>query len=71
MNFNIIDGGIIKDDNPEKLKKILNKLKNTDIDIIVTSGAISAGKFDFIPEFISKFGFKKCFKGIECCCCKC
>ncbi len=65
LNFNIIDGGIIKDDNPEKLKKILNKLKNTDIDIIVTSGAISAGKFDFIPELISKFGFKKCFKGVS------
>ena len=25
--FNLFDGGIIKDDNPEKLKKILNKLK--------------------------------------------
>jgi molybdopterin molybdotransferase len=65
LNFNIIDGGIIKDSMPEKLKKILKKLKNSDTDIIVTSGAISAGKFDFIPELINKFGFKKCFKGVS------
>ena len=64
LYFSIIDGGIIKDNNPDKLKKILKKLKNSDTDIIVTSGAISAGKFDFIPELINKFSFKKCFKGV-------
>ena len=64
LNFNIINGGTIKDNNPEKLTKILKKLKNSDTDIIVTSGAISAGKFDFIPELINKLGFKKCFKGV-------
>jgi len=64
LHFNITDGGIIKDSNPNKLKKILKKLKNSDIDIIVTSGAVSAGKFDFIPELINKFNFKKCFKGV-------
>jgi molybdopterin molybdotransferase len=64
LHFKIIDGGIIKDNNPGKLKKILKKLKNSDTDIIVTSGAISVGKFDFIPELINKFSFKKCFKGV-------
>ena len=64
LHFNIIDAGIVKDNKPEKLKKILKKLKNTDIDIIVTSGAISAGKFDFIPDLINNFGFIKCFKGV-------
>jgi len=64
LHFNIIDGGIIKDNNPGKLKEILKKLKNSDTDIIVTSGAISAGKFDFIPELINKSSFKKCFKGV-------
>ncbi len=63
LNFNIVDGGIIKDDNPEKLRKILKKLKNSDTDIIVTSGAISAGKYDFVPELVNKLGFKKYFKG--------
>ena len=64
LHFNIIDGGTIKDNNPKKLIKILNKLKNSDTDIIVTSGAISAGKFDFIPELINRLSFKKCFKGV-------
>ena len=65
LHFNITDGGIIKDSNPGKLKKVLKKLKNSDTDIIVTSGAISAGRFDFIPKLISKFGFEKCFKGVS------
>ena len=64
LYFQIVDGGIIKDNNPNKLKKILKKLKNSDTDIIVTSGAISAGKFDFIPELINQLSFKKCFKGV-------
>ena len=64
LNFDIIDAGIIKDSNPNKLIKILKKLKNSDIDIVVTSGAISAGKFDFIPALISKFSFIKRFKGV-------
>lgn len=64
LNFNIIDGGIIKDSNPVKLKNILKKFKNSNTDIIVTSGAISAGKFDFIPELVNKLNFKKCFKGV-------
>ncbi len=65
LHFNIVDGGTIKDRKSEKLKNILAKLKNSDTDIIVTTGAISAGRYDFLPEFISKFGFKKCFKGVS------
>ena len=63
LNFNIVDSGITKDNNLTKFKKILKKLKNSDTDIIVTSGAISAGKFDFIPELVTKLSFIKCFKG--------
>ena len=33
-------------------------------EIFVTSGAISAGKFDFIPKLINKLGFKTYFKGV-------
>ena len=65
LHFNIVDGGIIKDNKLHKFQNILEKLKNSDTDIIVTSGAISAGQRDFIPGFISKFGFKKCFKGVS------
>jgi molybdopterin molybdotransferase len=64
LHFDIIDGGIIKDNNSEKLKKILKRLQHSDTDIIVTSGAVSAGRYDFIPELIKKINFKKCFKGV-------
>ena len=37
----------------------------SDIDLFVTSGAISAGKFDFIPKFIKEFGFQNKFKGAK------
>ena len=52
LHFQIIDGGVIKDDEPNTLKEALNKSLSSDIDIFVTSGAISAGKFDFIPKLI-------------------
>ena len=64
LYFQIIDGGIIKDDEPEKLKKALDDALNSDIDIFVTSGAISAAKFDFIPKLIKDCGFETHFKGV-------
>ena len=64
LYFQIIDGGVIKDDEPNKLKEELNKSLNSDIDIFVTSGAISAGKFDFIPKLIEELGFTTHFKGV-------
>jgi len=65
LNLEIIDGGVIKDNEPYKLKKALQKTMNSDIDFFVTSGAISAGKFDFIPKFIKQFGFQNKFKGAK------
>ncbi len=64
LHYQIIDGGIIKDNQQGKLREKLKKSIKSDIDIFVTSGAISAGKFDFIPELIKKLGFKKYFKGV-------
>ena len=64
LYFQIIDGGVIKDDEPNKLKEALNKSLSSDVDIFVTSGAISAGKFDFIPKLIEELGFKTHFKGV-------
>jgi len=65
LNLEIIDGGVIKDNEPYKLKKALQKTMRSDIDLFVTSGAISAGKFDFIPKFIKQFGFQNKFKGAK------
>tara|TARA_Y100000590_G_scaffold450889_1_gene591290 strand:- start:472 stop:1719 length:1248 start_codon:yes stop_codon:yes gene_type:complete len=64
LHYEIIDGGIIKDNQQKKLKEKLKKTLKSDIDIFATSGAISAGKYDFIPEVIKKLGFKTYFKGV-------
>ena len=65
LHYQIIDGGVIKDNEQKKLEKKIKKTLNSDVDIFVTSGAISAGKFDFIPGLISKLGFKTYFKGVS------
>ena len=64
MNLEIINGGTIKDNKSNKLKKLLRKFLKSDINLFVTSGAISAGKYDFIPKLVKNCGFKKCFKGV-------
>ena len=38
---------------------------NSKIDIIITSGAVSAGKFDYIPSVIKKFKLSNYFKGVS------
>ena len=53
--FNFKNGGILKDNHEKIFKMKLNKMLNSKIDIIVTSGAVSAGKYDFIPNVIKTF----------------
>jgi molybdopterin molybdotransferase len=62
--FNFIDGGILRDKDKKLFKKKLEKSFNSKIDIIVTSGAVSAGKHDFIPSIVKKFNLFKFFKGV-------
>ena len=37
---------------------------NSKTDIIITSGAVSAGKFDFVPKVIKKFRLSNYFKSV-------
>ena len=37
---------------------------NSNIDIIVTSGAVSAGKFDYVPSVVKRFKLSNYFKGV-------
>ncbi len=62
--FNFKDGGILRDNQSELLKKNINKLLNSKIDLIITSGAVSAGKFDFVPNVINKFKLSNYFKSV-------
>ena len=62
--FNFQNGGILKDNDKIKFQKEIKKMFSSKIDIIITSGAVSAGKFDFIPSVIKKYKLSKYFKGI-------
>ena len=62
--FNFKDGGILKDNQENIFKTKISKMLNSRIDIIITSGAVSAGKFDFIPDIVKKFELSSYFKSV-------
>ena len=62
--FNFIDGGILKDSHYKIFKSKITKTLNSKTDIIITSGAVSAGKFDFIPSVIRSFKLDHFFKSV-------
>ena len=62
--FNFKNGGILKDNHEKIFKMKLNKMLNSKIDIIVTSGAVSAEKYDFIPNVIKTFNLSNYFKSV-------
>jgi len=62
--FNFIDGGILRDHDENIFKKLINKNIKSKTDIIITSGAVSAGRFDFVPQVIKKFKLSNFFKDV-------
>jgi len=62
--FNFIDGGILRDTDVKLFKQKLKKSIKSKIDIIITSGAVSAGKHDFVPLVVKKFDLSNFFKGV-------
>jgi molybdopterin molybdotransferase len=63
--FNFIDGGILRDKDESLFKKKIEKSFKSKIDIIITSGAVSAGKHDFVPLVVKKFNLSNFFKGVS------
>ena len=62
--FNFKDGGILKDKHEKIFQSKISKMLNSKIDIIITSGAVSAGKFDFVPNVIKNFSLSNYFKSV-------
>jgi len=62
--FNIKNGGILKDHHQKYFKSQINKMFKSKIDMIITSGAVSAGKFDYIPSVIKEFKSSHYFKNV-------
>ncbi len=64
FSFNLINGGILRDKDELIFEKHLNKMIKSKIDIIITSGAVSEGKFDYIPKIVKKLKLSNYFKGV-------
>ena len=62
--FNFKNGGILKDHHQQLFKSKINKMLKSKTDIIVTSGAVSAGKFDYIPSVVKQFKTSYYFKSV-------
>ena len=56
---------ILRDKDNQIFKKEISKNMKSKSDLIITSGAVSAGKFDFIPNIIKQFKLKSMFKGVN------
>lgn len=52
-------------DEPEHFTKTMEELERLDLDIIVSSGAVSAGEFDFVKEGLEKAGAEILFHRIK------
>jgi molybdopterin molybdotransferase len=62
--FNFKNGGILRDHQHKLFKSKINKMLKSKTDIIVTSGAVSAGKFDYIPSVVKQFKSSHYFKSV-------
>ncbi len=62
--FNFKNGGVLKDKDQFIFEREIKKMFYSKIDIIISSGAVSAGKFDYIPSIIKKFNLSHYFKGV-------
>ena len=63
LPFNFIEKKILRDNDLIKFRKEIKINLKSNIDLIITSGAVSVGKFDFVPKIINSFKLKYYFKG--------
>ena len=62
--FNFKDGGILRDAHEKVFEDKIKNMIISNTDIIITSGAVSAGKFDFVPSVIKTFKLSNYFKSV-------
>ena len=65
LPLEIEEKSILKDKDEKKFIKELNKNIKNNTDIIITIGAVSAGKYDYVPSIIKKFNRNNYFKGAK------
>lgn len=57
MKYTVIDGGTV-DDDPKNFRKHIEDSLNAGAQIIVSTGAVSMGQFDFVKPTLEKMGAK-------------
>ena len=62
--FNFKNGGILRDNQSNLFKSHISKMLKSKIDLIITSGAVSAGKYDFVPRAVRNFQLSNYFKSV-------
>jgi len=60
INQDYVNYGFIKD-NKENIKEKVEEILNTDIDILLTTGGVSVGEYDFLKEVFEELEVKKIF----------
>lgn len=65
LPINISEKNILRDNDEKRFLKELNTNVKSNTDIIITIGAVSAGKYDYVPKIIKKFNGKGYFKGAK------
>ena len=63
INFKVSE--IIRDKDLNSFRNEIKKNIKLNTDLVLSSGAVSAGKFDFIPDLIKQFNLKSFFKGVS------
>ena len=64
LPLNFKEKKILRDKDSTFFKREIEKNIKSNSDLIISSGAVSAGKFDFIPSLIKKFKKKNFIKGV-------
>jgi len=65
LPVNFVVKKILRDNDNSIFKKEISKNMKSKSDLVITSGAVSAGKFDFIPNVVKQFKLKSMFKGVN------
>ncbi|MCH7827757.1 MAG: molybdopterin molybdotransferase MoeA [Bacteroidetes bacterium] len=60
VNQEWINFGFVKDDR-DKIKEKVNNILNSDIDILLTTGGVSVGEYDYLKDIFEELGVKKIF----------
>ena len=62
LPLDIIEKNILRDNDEQKFNKEIKKSIKNKIDLIMTIGGVSAGKYDFVPNIINKYKSRFHFK---------